>query len=411
MNLAQLTRPQKFLVLTALYFAQGVPFGLFSQAVPVVLRQANTSLVVIGLSSLLAAPWGLKFLWAPWLDRAPPWGPRRKGWLIPIQLAAIAAMVGLALIDPWRHTGWLMAIVLVVNFLNASQDVPTDGLAVDVLTEHERGIGNGIQVGGYRLGMLMGGAAALVLIDLFGWLYGLLACAAALGLAMVPLWFLHEDKHLPDNTPAGESAHKTSLKAAFDVLWSYVQTPGVFRIVFVISAFKFGDALGGGMIRPMLIDRGFSMKDIGEIAGGVGFTAAMVGTAIGAALAYRFSRRWALMAAVLMQTLGAGIYILVLLGTADRQLVAGVIATENVLGAVATVILFTCMMDWAREEHSGADYTLLASVVVLATGAGSLLSGVSAQTFGYIGHHALAAATCLVGGSLAVWAYRSPKTE
>jgi len=415
MELAHLTRAQKYLVLTALYFAQGVPFGLFSQAVPVVLRQANTSLAVIGLSSLLAAPWGLKFLWAPWLDEAPPWGSRRKGWLIPIQIFAVVAMVGLALIDPWSQTGWLLAIVLLVNFLNASQDVPTDGLAVDTLTEHERGIGNGIQVGGYRLGMLMGGGAALLLIHLFGWTAGLLACAASLVIAMIPILMVRETSGVNDRETSGVNDRETSsarfrgMRRHFDVLWSFLKAPGILRAVFVISVFKVGDALGGGMIRPMLVDRGFNMQDIGEIVGGVGFTAAMVGTAIGAVVADRLPRRVALLVGVVFQTVGAGIYVLVLTGATERQLVAGVIATENLLGSIATVILFTCMMDWARKEHSGSDYTLLASVVVVATGIGGLLSGVTAQHLGYIGHHSLAAAITLLGGGLAVWAYQKPQ--
>ena len=393
------------MLLTALYFAQGVPFGLFSQAVPVVLRQADTSLAVIGLSSLLAAPWGLKFLWAPWLDEAPPWGTRRKGWLIPIQLFAVAAMVALAFIDPWQQTGALLAIVLLVNFLNASQDVPTDGLAVDTLTASERGIGNGIQVGGYRLGMLMGGAAALVLIDRFGWKIGLFACAGSLLVALLPVMFVRESDVAPTEHPS--KAYR-GMGEHFEVFVSFLKRPGIVRVIFVIFAFKIGDALGGGMVRPMLIDRGFTMKDIGEIAGGVGFTAAMIGTAFGAAVADLFPRRSALFVAVVFQTIGAAVYILVLLGATDRSMVAGVIATENVLGAIATVVLFTVMMDWSRPEHSGADYTMLASVVVVATGIGSLLSGFSAQAFGYVGHHAAAALISLIGGALAVWAYRAP---
>ena len=406
MELAHLSKPQKYLILTALYFAQGVPFGLFSQAVPVVLRQANTSLAVIGLSSLLAATWGLKFLWAPWLDEAPSWGPRRKGWLIPIQIFAVVAMAALAMIDPWSQTGWLLAIVLLVNFLNASQDVPTDGLAVDILSEQERGIGNGIQVGGYRLGMLMGGGAALLLIHLFGWTAGLLACAASLIVAMIPILIVRETSTGDD--PETSKPRFRGLRRHFDVLWSFLKDPGILRAVFVISAFKIGDALGGGMIRPMLVDRGFTMQDIGEIVGGVGFTAAMIGTAIGALVADKLPRRVALLVGVIFQTVGAGVYILVLLGTTERSLVAGVIATENMLGSIATVILFTCMMDWTRKDHTGSDYTLLASVVVVATGIGSIVSGVTAQHFGYIGHHAFAAAVTLVGGGLAVWAYRKP---
>jgi PAT family beta-lactamase induction signal transducer AmpG len=275
---------------------------------------------------------------------------------------------------------------------------------VDILSEQERGIGNGIQVGGYRLGMLMGGGAALLLIHTFGWTAGLLACAASLVVAMIPILLVRETSIVEDREASTASFH--GLRRHFDVLWSFLKAPGIMRAVFVISVFKVGDALGGGMIRPMLVDRGFTMQDIGEIVGGVGFTASMVGTAIGAIVADRLPRRLALLVGVAFQTVGAGIYVLILTGATDRPMVAGVIATENLLGSIATVVLFTCMMDWARKEHSGSDYTLLASVVVLATGIGGLLSGVTAQQFGYAGHHAFAAAVTLVGGAFAVWAYR-----
>ena len=61
-----------------------------------------------------------------------------KRWLVGILLAALAG-------------------VLVVNFLAATQDIATDALAIDVLAPKERGLGNSLQVGGYRLGMIIGG--------------------------------------------------------------------------------------------------------------------------------------------------------------------------------------------------------------------------------------------------------------
>ena len=65
-----------FGLLGALYFAQGLPFGFFTQALPVMLRQAGVSLEGIGLTSLLALPWALKFLIAPRLDST---SSRRRG--------------------------------------------------------------------------------------------------------------------------------------------------------------------------------------------------------------------------------------------------------------------------------------------------------------------------------------------
>ena len=56
-------------LLGALYLSQGLPYGFFTQALPALLRTMGLSLPDIGLASLLALPWALKFLWAPWVDR------------------------------------------------------------------------------------------------------------------------------------------------------------------------------------------------------------------------------------------------------------------------------------------------------------------------------------------------------
>jgi len=63
-----MTRRHKILLLTALYAAQGLPYGFFTQALPVLLRDAGLSLKAISATSLLFLPWALKFLWAPFVD-------------------------------------------------------------------------------------------------------------------------------------------------------------------------------------------------------------------------------------------------------------------------------------------------------------------------------------------------------
>ena len=47
-------------LLGSLYFAQGLPYGFFTQALPVLMRQQGSSLPEIGLASLLTLPWALK---------------------------------------------------------------------------------------------------------------------------------------------------------------------------------------------------------------------------------------------------------------------------------------------------------------------------------------------------------------
>jgi MFS family permease len=62
-------------LLASLYLAQGLPYGFFTQALPVLMREQGASLTLIGATSLLYLPWVLKFLWAPAVDA---FGTRRR---------------------------------------------------------------------------------------------------------------------------------------------------------------------------------------------------------------------------------------------------------------------------------------------------------------------------------------------
>ena len=82
-----MTRAHKIGLLAALYVAQGLPYGFFTQALPVLLRDAGLSLKAISATSLLFLPWALKFLWAPFVDHT----GTRRAWLLPLQIAAVGS--------------------------------------------------------------------------------------------------------------------------------------------------------------------------------------------------------------------------------------------------------------------------------------------------------------------------------
>src|SRR5262249_50304659 len=153
-------------------------------AVPVLMRKQGASLPDISMASLLALPWALKFLWAPFVDR---WGwaafGRRRSWIVPLQLASVATAAALSLVDPRTGVSTLMAALLLTNLIAATQDIATDGLAVELLSEGERGFGNSVQVAGYRVGMILGGGALLWVFAHTGWSTTFLAMAGMLAVA------------------------------------------------------------------------------------------------------------------------------------------------------------------------------------------------------------------------------------
>ena len=173
-------------LLGTLYLTQGLPYGFFVQALPVMMRKQGVSLEDIGLASLLALPWALKFLWAPLVDGLGwPRVGRRRSWILPLQGLSIITLALLAGVDPAAGLGLVLAGVFVVNLLSATQDIATDGLAVTILRPEERGLGNGLQVAGYRVGMIIGGGLLLVVHDRLGWPLVFMTMAGVLALASV----------------------------------------------------------------------------------------------------------------------------------------------------------------------------------------------------------------------------------
>ena len=383
-----MTAPRRaaLLALTGLYFAQGLPYGFFTQALPALLRQLGMSLEDIGLASLLAAPWALKFLWAPVLDRV---GTARR-WILALQAIAALSVAALALTPPVEGAslGPLLVAVLVVNFVAATQDVATDGLAVSTIPPAARGLANAVQVGGYRVGMILGGGLLLVLHGSLGWTGTLLSLAALLLLGTAPLLGAPDlgTRRLPPADP---------------MPWSWVLRPGALAWTALLVAWKLGDYLVSGMLRPWFVDLGLDLADIGVLLGTGGFVAGLLGAVAGGLVVDRVPRVPALVVASLLQVSGVAAYALaaaLVTGPLDAPsaVLWASVLYEHFVGGVATAALFTAMMDASRVEHAGTDYTIQASIVVFASMGAASVSGYGAAALGYPGLFAMGAALALL---------------
>jgi PAT family beta-lactamase induction signal transducer AmpG len=388
-------RLARIALLTSLYFAQGLPFGFFTQAFPVILRQRGHDLAEIGLVGLLNLPWALKFLWSPLVDRwqGSPLGPRR-GWIVPLQVASLLILLALA-VAPTEDGGslfWIGVAFLGLNVVAATQDIATDALAVNLLRGGERGLGNGVQVGGYRLGMIVGGGFLLVLFTQTGWSGSFAIMAGLMAFVSLPVWLFREPA---SPVPVSVDAPPPALGAAFG---RFLRRPGMAAWLGALCLYKAGDAFASTMIRPFLVDLGLALGDVGWLLGTAGSTAALLGAAAGGALLVRLPRRGALLGFGVLQLLSVAVWLVpALTPEVDRGALYAVSIFEHFAGSMATVALFTAMMDACEPRHAGTDYTVQACVVVIATGVFGATSGFSARALGFAGHFALASLLCAVG--------------
>jgi len=365
----------------ALYFAQGLPSGLLGRALPPLLRGHGVSLSAIGFTALLALPWTLKFLWAPFLDRF--WTRRR--WLLALNLATCGLMLLVASRDfgDWvaQSFALLLAVLFSLNLVAATQDIATDGLAVSRLAPNLRGLGNSVQVIGYKTGMIVGGGMLLWLVAHFGWRLSYTALALLIVPVLLPVWFMRETPAVPQVGPKRAPWH--GWRGYVRLFGDFLSRPRMGWWLVTVATFKAGDSLASRMIGPMLADQGLPLAAIGLLTGVIGAVAGLAGALLGGLLLLRLGHRTALLLFGTMQAAGLFGYGLVAGGARDALILYAVVCTEQFADGLSTVALFTSMMDVCRRDSPGTDYTLQAALQVTVSGLAALASGLFAQTFGY----------------------------
>ncbi len=372
-------------ILSSLYFSQGLPSGFLAHALPTLLREYGVSLEYIGLLKLLALPWFLKFLWAPFVDRTEisSLGDHR-GWILLMQSLLASLLLIISLFPPDSLFGSLIVgffvVVVCINTTAATQDIATDGLAVKLLPPQWRGLGNSIQVSGFKLGMIISGSLLLLGVDKLGWALSFQLLALSVMLLLIPtLLFKEQNKGLDKTLGEKKTERKTTWLNAYKGFFSQ---QGIAYWLAVLFTYKIADSLGSAMIKPLLIDSGFSLSDVAEFTLWAS-AAGLVSAVVAGLIYYRIGAKWSLLIFGLFQAVGIAAYALLAIGDVSHSTVLAIAIFEQAADGMSTVALFALMMGQCRVGHEGSDYTVQACIQVVMSGVVGALSGFIATLVGY----------------------------
>ena len=363
------------LAVGGLYVAQSVIGGVTWTGLPAVMRERGMSLDGVGLLSLIALPWALKFLWSQQIERfrLPPGGGNRSATIVLVGgLVCIAGMAAIGVLGPERLSP-VIACLALVAFSAATVDIACDGYAVESFSAKGQAWGNAAQVGGAYLGSAIGGGLFLVIVAAAGWAPGVWAMIAVLVALGLPFLLTASRKRAPSARD-----HSPSLASA-------LARPEIRRGLVLAAVFVIAQKGGLLMLGPFLVDAGLDLATIGIVNGAgsliVGFAAALAG---GAAV-----RRWgatATMTAALLAQASAlaffAAYDLVP-GISSALLAAVAVFSSSAVMAFGFVALYAQFMRLSDPRQGGIDFTLFQSMDALVSMAGGVIAGYAAQQFGY----------------------------
>lgn len=404
---------RRVLLILPLGFASGLPLLLTFSTLSAWLSFAGLSRSTIGAFALVGVPYSFKFVWSPLVDRLPPPLPlgRRRGWGIAIQIALIAATLGLGACNPKGDLRVMGALALLVAFLSASQDIVIDAYRVEILTPEQQGPGAGMIQTGYRLAMLVSGAGTLLIASRAGWFAAYAVMAAMLSIGILVFLFGPEPKLPADDLrpPTGtrlDRIRQWFARAVTGPFADFMRRPLWPVILLFILGYKLGEATAGVMAMPLYVSLGFSLVEIGTVTKLVGFFASVAGALIGGVVTVRLGLFRALILCGVLQSVGNLFYVLQVIGGHRLDYLALCVATENVTGAMAGTALVAYLSSLCSPAYTATQYALLSSLAAVGRTMVASLGGVLADKLGWVPFFLLTTVATLPALLLLLWIAR-----
>ena len=371
-------------------FSAGLPLLLVFGTLSAWLRVEGIDRATIGFVSWVALAYGLKFAWAPLVDRMRlPWLSQalgqRRGWMLLAQGGVIGGLLCMASFDPLVSLGAVVLAAVVTAFSSATQDITIDAWRIEAMAEEYQGAMAGAYQLGYRLGMILAGGGAFSIAHYHSWPTAYFCMAAFMSVGVITVLLidepepsrgaderrverkvialLEERRRLPEPLRRLQAWFVGAVLSPFA---EFFARHGAFAAVILIfiMVFRLSDITLGVMANPFYIDMQYSELEIGLVTKTVGPLVTIIGALLGGALVVRYGAMRMLMA------LRVVLYPYLPL----RMLMAGAALV------IATNLLFAWL---ATQEPLRVD---LGDVVVpvwlaLVVGADNLAAGVAGTAF------------------------------
>ena len=363
------------LAMGVLYVGFGVLAALLQGGLPPVLRARGLSVAQIGWTFALYLPIGLSFLWAPLVDRVRlPFLSPRISWIVLAQLAAVAGLIAVAMLE---HAPMvlLFGLGLLVAVAAATMDLALDALAVELTNAQRKPMAASLKLAALALGSMIGGGVFVAVLGRMGWQFTFLCVAALMLLSLVPvLGLVKQEGHHSASSQSQEKHWFACLRQAHmrRYLLLLVVCAGV---IFPLSALN----------RVMLVDIQVPMEHIAWLAGSLQPIGLMAIALLATPLIRSLGHRAALALLTLAGVLCTGLLIAGYLQSWQTVAIVGTVGMSTVVGGLM-VVYSALILRWSEGPQAATNYAVLfcgtrLSGIVMSVLAGKLVATMSWPVF------------------------------
>jgi PAT family beta-lactamase induction signal transducer AmpG len=391
--------------------SSGFPLTLLLATMTFWLSRVGIDKSTIGFAIGLTTPYTLKFLWAPLVDkvRIPLLSDavgQRRAWLFVVQGLLVVALWQLGSSNPSNDNIAPFAFwAIVVAFLSATQDIVIDAYRIEILSDEELAHGTAMNQFGYRTGNLLAGAGTVYLASTegigAGWAmaYGLtsiLVLPAALG----SLWAGAGIYDPSSARAAGQKFGAWLKETVVNPFREFLGRKGAVLILLFVLIYKVGDAMGQGMLNPMIVELGFSDTEFIAINKFVGFAALIVGSALGGPFIAWLGMGRALWVSGLLMMVSNFMFVMLAIVGHSPLMLGLAVGTENLTSGIGLTVFVTYLSGLSNLAYTATQFALLSSFAAVGRTWLATPSGYLAEGLGWVGFWVFTVAVAIPGMAL-----------
>jgi PAT family beta-lactamase induction signal transducer AmpG len=391
-------------------FSSGLPFLLVAGTLAYWLKENGIKLADITMIASAGMTYAFKFVWAPLLDHSRIPGferlGQRRGWLLFAQVGVILGLLAMALLTPARLTPFVVA-TLFVAFFGATQDIAVDAYRIEIAPIEAQGALVATYSLGYRIGLLLAGAVALILADHLPWrtVYALMALSMAVPVATTLM--AREPDVLRVRAARWRDAMREGVVDPFaDFFRRYGWVLAGVILLFLLLFKMPEQATIGGIMSPFYRDMGFSKTEIGTITKIYGIWIGIVGVFLGGAAVARWGAWRPLGVSIVLCGCSNLLYLLLIAHPGNLVVLTLVISGENLTLGMLGPPTVAFLSSLVNRQHTATQYALLSSLVNLPGKLLGFFAGGIATSAGYGGYFVITVLAVLPSMMLFAWLWR-----
>lgn len=389
----------------SLYYIEAMPNVIVVTVAVFMYNRLGWSNAEVALyTSILAMPWGIKFLWSPFVEQV----SSKRTLIVICQMVMALSLAWAGYAIPHGDVRWTCASLGLLSFTSATHDIAADGFYIDALSSHAQALFVGVRSTFYRIAAIVSGALTILagMLETFthnttySWSVTFYVAAAVMvSFCVWHVWAL----------PKVQETRRAADKAEYEddgfrvIVADFFRKPQIVCALLFMLLYRMPEGLLSKVCPLFLLDSvdnggmGLTTSEAGFVQGTIGVIGLTIGGIIGGIAAAQSGLKrwlWPMVAAI---TLPDIIYVVMsYYNTMGWETISVCVFIEQFGYGFGFTAYMLYLLYYAHGRYSTAHYAICTSIMAWSLYPVGMVSGWLQEQLGYRHFFLLVTVCCAV---------------